>query len=76
MTKPAVAANAPRIAQEQRWRLREFLRVDETKLNPGQLALVSRLKNAATPEIYDHLLEIMDVREMFNKGVLSFGPVP
>jgi hypothetical protein len=70
---PAEAQEAPMLAQQQRFRLRALLRVNEQLADQHDLALAAKVRAVATPDEYDRALADKKVGDLFRRGVLHFG---
>jgi hypothetical protein len=73
MTTLAEAREAPRHAQDQRWRLRALVRVDEARAAAEDKPLLDRFQAVSDPHTYDKALASKQVNDLFVRGVIVFG---
>lgn len=72
----AEAREAVRHAQDQRWKLRALVQVDETKALPEDKALLDRFRAITSPDAYDKALASKQVNDLFRRGVIKIGVLP
>lgn len=73
MTTAAEAREAVRHAQDQRWKLRALVQVDETKASAEDKPVIDRFRAITGPDAYDKALASKQVNDLFRRGVMRIA---
>jgi len=73
MTTAAESREAVRLSQDQRWRLRPLVRVDEARATPEDRPVLDRFRAITGPDQYDKALASKQVNDLFCRGVIHIG---
>lgn len=76
MTTVAEVRDAVRQAQEQRWRMRALIQVDEANASPQDKPVLDRFRAITGPDAYDKALASKQVNDLFRRGVIKIGVCP